>query len=182
MCPHEPANRHRDNRGMAKTGRDTGKQARPSGRSKSASRRTHPQWYCASRDAEQRSRLHPRTSPQDGERLGFVYVMQDATGLTKIGYSEDVAHRLLAIQQPIASGPGQRPIRLVSAIGMPWQIARKAEKLAHQRLDAYRVYERGCISEWFRVTPQRAGCVLGVALRRAWQEFGPRNVETTNET
>jgi hypothetical protein len=161
---------------------------RPSGLCKPTRRGTNTQWDRACRDVEQRARLHPLTPAEtEAAAIGYVYVMKDADGLTKIGYSADVSHRLDRMQWAIVAGPARRPIHLVSAIGLPDPVARKAERMAHDWLSTSRLYDRGCITEWFRVTPHRAGCVVrrmadkamlpeGMSLWRAYRAFGARDV------
>ncbi len=181
-------NLHEGNRDMATKDGNARSSARVAGLRKPTRRGADTQWDRACRDFEQRARLHPLTptEAQAGE-IGYVYVMKDADGLTKIGYSSDVSHRLDRMQWAIVAGPARRPVNLVSAIGLPDRIARKAERMAHDWLSTHRVYERGCTTEWFRITPQRAGCVVrrmadkvmlpeGMSLWRAYRAFGARDV------
>lgn len=164
---------HEGDRQMAKKVGDGRGAARSSGLRKSPRRRAHPKWYRASRDVERCSRVHPLTSAERREEAaGYVYVMQDAVGLTKIGYSDEVGQRLYAMGTAIVAWPATQPIRLVSALVLPRRVARKAELLAHARLWPYRVFERGCTSEWFRVSPHRAGCVVRRAADVAFREAG----------
>ena len=125
--------------------------------------------------------------------------MRDTMGLVKIGVTDSVSHRLCAIQHIVEAS--RRPVDLIGAVGLPMAMARAVEKAAHAHLAAFRVpFSSGAADEWFRVTAQRAACVvwakaeaiwntrklktwadtapglkaLGITTREAWRKFGAR--------
>lgn len=111
---------HEGDREVAKKIGDDRVKARASGVCKPARRRTYTLGERAGRDVERRTRVHPRTPSERGaEAAGYVYVMQDSVGLTKIGYFDEVAQRLYAMGTAIVASPGTRPIRLVSVLVLP---------------------------------------------------------------
>ena len=101
--------------------------------------------------------------------------MRAESGLIKIGYTggDDPAHRLAAMQCLVSEE--HRPVQLVSAIRMARWAALRAEREAHDRLLHERVFWGPCGDEWFRVTSQRAGCVVRAAANEI-HKYGPTDI------
>lgn len=105
--------------------------------------------------------------------------MKSATGLIKIGYTsgDGPAHRLLALQSLVRKE--HRPINLVSALRMDRRAALDTERAAHRKLLPERVFCGPCGDEWFRVSGQRAGCVVRNAAEAIWNN---RKLKTWADT
>ena len=131
---------------------------RPAGRGKSTGGRPHKNWDRVCSDAERRVEIYQGTP---AARLGCVYVMRDATGLVKVGYSVAAGSRLWGLQQLVREE--RRPVQFVRAVQMPRAIARRVERVAHWVLRADWRWRTTCV----RTGSRKAGARCPTALRRS---------------
>lgn len=156
---------------MAKTNRRPGVEVGHAGRRQRQSRRTYTVWERACRDAKRRSELYSEQSTQEeaeAQGWGFVYIMKDATGASKVGHSTNLPRRIIDLQTGLWGGV--RPIQLVRAIQLPTPAMWAAERYTRRALRKRGLLIRG---EWFRTSPAAASRVLNGVLQqlkveRAW--------------
>jgi predicted GIY-YIG superfamily endonuclease len=143
---------------MAKTNGDAGVEIGGSSGGQRKGRRAYPDWHSADRDAERRTELHPLAPAEEGEK-GVVYIMRDAAGAIKVGFTLDLAQRLWALQAAI--GKARCPLRLVRAVRLPSLIAGRVERRTHKLLASAHIQ-----GEWFRTTKRDASDALDEAVRQ----------------
>lgn len=98
--------------------------------------------------------IGPKPSPLEREpksRAGWLYVVEGAPGLFKIGISRDVARRVMQLQ---TANP--TTLRLLARFPVP--DARSLERDLHARLTNRRVR-----NEWFQLSPEDVQQLLSAA-------------------
>jgi hypothetical protein len=99
-------------------------------------------WEEICRVAKRRSKPHP-----EAPGATAVYVMQAASGRCKVGVSDGLPQRILAVAWRVPKQ--ERPVRLYRALLLCPSVAWKVEKAAHRRL---RRFHLG--GEWFGASPR----------------------------
>lgn len=115
---------------MAKSNRGLGKQARVTCSGKPLRSRKDTKRDRQGRDIESRIEVYKEAS---GEPVGFVYVIQDALGNVKVGYTKCVPTRLRALQVLVPHH--RRPLTVFKAFKMSDTMARKVEIAALDALE-----------------------------------------------
>ena len=81
-------------------------------------------------------------------------MVADATGLVKVGYSQNTKRRMGGISHWCP--PNHKPIRLIAVRRLEDRMARSAEKIAHEFLGNPVPVMNYARYEWFRVSPETA--------------------------
>lgn len=138
---------------MAEKNRRKRKPSRAGGIGKPTGRRPNQGRFGASRYLGGSITVH-KTKPSESEdRQAFVYILQDAKGLVKIGFTQNLLARLTNVTAIVP--PEHRPVRLVRAIKIRRDLAYKIERFAHFLLQPRHIaYED--FREWFRAPPSMA--------------------------
>ena len=90
---------------------------------------------------------------------GEVYIVADATGLVKVGYSHYAQRRIYSIWS------NSKPLTTIIIRKYDERMARSVEKIAHDMLGCP-VWHSSGNAEWFAVTPREAVKAVDRAARR----------------
>ncbi len=146
---------------MARSNGNDRKQARASSRRKPKGGRKDTLWQRARRDLERRLEIHP-SKPAFG-RTGFVYIMRDAVGRVKVGFSADPDRRLCVLNGLIEYN--RRPLKFVRVVEMSRQLAFSAERDLKSKLwrcASSEPSDGG--TDWYECTPSLASRRLNEVL------------------
>ena len=140
---------------MAKKNGDARVEVRHAGGGQRQGHRADTVWHRACRDAERCTRVYSAQSPSptlQARGWGVVYVMRDAEGLCKIGFSTNLPRRIVDLQRGLWGG--SRPICLMRAVQLPTSAVWAVESRVRRALKSRRHH-----GEWF--------CVTSLAMTRA---------------
>ena len=94
---------------MARKNGNGGGTAGAAGLRKPKSNLAYQDWQSAHRDIKRRTKLYQK-EPAEGKAQGSVYILRDAIGTIKVGYSYEMLNRLLVWQYGVTEE--RRPVRL----------------------------------------------------------------------
>jgi hypothetical protein len=147
---------------MAEENGSPGSAARFAGVRKPPRNNPYKDWYSANRDARRRTRLY-QEEPSNPEGQGVVYVLRDAIGTVKVGYSGHLEKRLMDLQYQVSRD--RSPVLLVRAVRMPLGMCTTVESRAHKLLKHCQVDY-----EWFKTSPAAACRAVNKAIEQIAKE------------
>lgn len=105
--------------------------------------------------------------------MGEVYVVADAAGLVKVGYSTNTKQRMGNISYWCPAD--RKPIRLIAVRRLEDRMARVVEKVAHELLGPPVPVMNSAPYEWFAVDPDFAVREVDRAIRAARKHWPRRH-------